>query len=363
MLDRDFGLVGTVEAIAGRPEEVKVLVRGAALGSVKDFVQTGDVFAIAAIRKTNRPAPPPARTATGKNIAPPPGSVPPPGFTATPRDFTLLRVIDVAADGSCRCAVLTKFQTAMPLGGGIVGYRAMKLGTVPHPVAVRLMNSDGMVYKSASAVSVRASDTNFVVGPATDASDVCDFHAGTAQFRTQRPLANVACITITLGSEAKLLPIPILSDAPITIEFNIDPLKEKQAAFERSVLAAVIVADDARLAQAECFAAVGKLIDKQKNAEALARAKGGFEAANATDKGLSDELVRLKEEAMTVQKSPSVDGILLKMSRISLRCAFTTSNSRRTSSRLMKSLSVSRTRRSRQKMWKHNGLIPISRSC
>lgn len=314
MLDRDFGLVGTVEPITGKTDEAKVLVRGAGLGPLKDLVRTGDVFAIAAVRKTNRPAPPALRTATGKIIAPPPGSVPPPGLTSTPRDFTLLKVAEVAADGSCRCAVLTRYATAMPAGGGVIGYRAMKLGTVTAPVAVRLVSTEGVVYKTASAVNVRASDTGFTVGPASDARDVCKFHAATAQFRTDGPLANVACVTVALGpSQAKQFPVPVLSADPITVPFDIDPAKEERAAFERSVLAASGTVADARLAQTVCFETVAGLINNKKNAEALARAKGGFEAADAAGKSLTDELGRLKEQAARVQKADNIDAILTKM--------------------------------------------------
>ena len=313
MLDRDFGPTGTVEPIAGRADEAKVLVRGAGLGPVTGLVQVGDVFAISAVRKTNRPAPPPVRTATGKIVAPAAGSVPPPGLTSTPRDFTLLKVTDVAPDGSIRCAVLTRYQTALPMTGGVIGYRCMKLGTVKAPVAVRLMGSDGTVYKTASTVSVRATDTGF--GPATDSKDglkdVCNFHAATAQFRTQRPLSNIACVTVALGpSQAKQFPVPILSEEPVTLPFDVDPVKEERVAFERAVLSAASNAADARLAQTVCFEAVAKLIDQQKNGDALARAKAGYDAADAADKGLTDEVARLKEH---LDKAPGAAQLLTKI--------------------------------------------------
>ncbi|MDY3563791.1 hypothetical protein R5W23_005413 [Gemmata sp. JC673] len=310
MLDRDFGPVGTVEPVVGRPDEARLLIRGAGLGSVKGVVRSGDVFAVAAVRKTNRPAPV-VRTATGKIVEPPPGSVAPPGLTSTPRDFTLLKVLDVGADGSCRCAVLTRYQSAMPVTGGVIGYRAMKLGTISAPVAVRLASTDGVVYKTASAVSVRASDRAFSTGG--DPTEVCAFDNATYQFRSQRPLANVACVTVALGpSQAKQFPVPILSDDPVTIPFDIDPAKEERAAFERAVLKTATEAADARQAQSVCFEAVANLISKQRNADALARAEDGFKAADAADKSLSDELARLKEQAPRVQKADNVDAILAK---------------------------------------------------
>lgn len=313
MLDRDFGLVGTVEP-GGKPDEARVVVRGGALGPVNELVRVGDVFAVAAVRKTNRPAPPPLRTATGKIISPPPGSVPPPGLTSTPRNFTLLKVTEVGADGALRCAVLSQFQTAMPASGGVIGYRAMKLGTVTAPVAVRLVAPDGTVYKTASAVSVRASDAGFPTGAAGDPKEVLKFHQGTAQFRSEGPLANVACITVALGpSQAKPIPVPILSADPITVPFDASPGAEERAAFERALLSAAGAAADARLSQSICFERVADLIKKQKNADALALAKGGYDNADAAGKQLADELTRLREQATQVKKADNADAILARM--------------------------------------------------
>jgi tetratricopeptide (TPR) repeat protein len=311
MLDRDFGLVGTVEPNPAKPDEAKVLLRSSALGPASKHVKAGDVFALAAVRKTNRPAPPPVRTATGKIVAPPPGSTPPPGLTSTPRDFTFLKVGDVAPDGTLRCAVLTRYQNAMPTGGGVVGYRCMKLGTVKAPVAIRLVGSDGTVYKTASAVTVRASDSGFPAPGAADAKDVCNADPRTAQFRSQRALANVACVTVALGpTQAKQFPVPILGAAPITIPFDIDPAKEERAAFERAVLSLASAAADARASQEGCFKEVARLIDKQKNAEALKHAETGYKTADASSKNLGDELARLKEQQ---DKSPVVAPILGKI--------------------------------------------------
>lgn len=309
LLDRDFGLTGTVETTIGRPEAVKVLVRGSALGPVNALVQPGDVFALAAVRKTNRPAPAPIRTATGKIVAAP-ATGEPPGYTSTPRPFALLRVTEVGADG-LQCAVLFADPAkAMPLTGGVVGYRCMKLGTVKAPVAVRLVGSDGAVERTASVVSVRVSDAGFPSPEAADPKDICSFDRPTAQFRSGRALANVACVTVKRGATAKLFAVPVMSDDPITLPFDVNPEKADQAEYERSVIAAVNAAADARMAQKVCFDALAVLIEKQKNAEALARAKGGRDAAEAAYQGLTDELARLREQ---LNKSPTAEPLLNKV--------------------------------------------------
>ncbi len=302
MLDRDFGLSGTVEPIVGKGEEAKVTLRAGQLGPVDKFVKVGDVFAVSQVTKTNRPAPPPVRTATGKIIAPPSGTSPPPGLTASPRLHTLLRVTEIGKDGVLKCAILTTWKNALPTGG-VAGYRCMKLGTTEAPLTVRLVSGDGALQKSAGLVTVRANETGFKGPP--DAKDTFDFKDGL--FRSARPLSNVACVVVSLsGGEGSQFPVPILGSEPVSLPFETDPKKAEAAAFRRSVGTTSSRMADARLAQTICFETTAELIKKQKNAEALARAKGGFQAADAADKGISDELVRLKEQMGATPDGPKL---------------------------------------------------------
>lgn len=303
MLDRDFGLAGTVEPVLGKTDEVKVTLRGGQLGPLDRFVKVGDVFAVAEIRKTDRPAPPPLRTATGKIIAPPAGSEPPPGLTSSSRQYTFLRVTEVGADGMLRCTPLSVYRNPIPGGGKIVGYRCLKLGTVEGPLKVRLVSSDPSSQKAVGLVTMRATEAGFTGTP--DARDTLDYRDGV--FRSARPISNVACITVTIGpTENKLFAVPVLGPDPIVLPFVIDPKAEERAAFERAVLGVLGRVADATNAQAICFEATGKLIDKFKNTEALARARGGFKAADDADKAIVDELNRLKEQTAASPDAPKL---------------------------------------------------------
>jgi tetratricopeptide (TPR) repeat protein len=309
LLDRDFGVVGTVEPLAGLKDEVKVILRGANLGPVQQRVQRGDILALSGVRKTNRPAPV-ERTATGKIKLPPPGTIPPPALTSTPRDFTLLRVTDVMPDGTLRCTVLTRYENALPLTGGIIGYRCMKLGTVKAPVAIRLIRGDGTVNRTALNIEVRANDTAFPNPADPNPREVCKFNPITAQFHSERPLAGVACITVAQGRQVKQFPVPILSDQPISLPFDDNPATADRAEYERAVYAAAAATADARLSQTVCFETVTRLLNKQTkagNKEALDHAQRGFETADAAYKSLSDELARLKEQ---LDKSPNAAPML-----------------------------------------------------
>ncbi|MBY0456481.1 MAG: hypothetical protein K2V38_04030 [Gemmataceae bacterium] len=70
---------------------------------------------------------------------------------------------------------------------------------------------------------------------------------------------------------------------------------------------------DARLGQAVCFDAVAKLIEKQQNAEAFARADNGFKAADGTHKSLTDELARLREQKDVLARSALAPALLEKI--------------------------------------------------
>ncbi|HEV3437448.1 MAG TPA: hypothetical protein VG122_08815 [Gemmata sp.] len=305
MLDRDFGLVGTVEPILGNAKEVKVIVRGGQLGPVGRFVKAGDVFAVSEVFKTNRAAPPPVRTATGKIIAQPPGSTPPPGLSARLRLASLLKVIEVGADGILRCEALNREFTAGQ--GGAAAFRCMKLGTIDGPLTVRLVSRDGKSGKTAGFVSIRATEKGFNVPE--DARDTLDFRDGL--YRSARSLSNVACITVSLGpTQKKRFPVPILSSETVNLPVEIDPKAEEQATFERSAKTLIDRVADARNAQTICFEATAKLIEKQKNTEALARARSGHQAADVADKSISDELEHLRG---SVDKSPTIGPRMLKV--------------------------------------------------
>ena len=294
MLDRDFGLAGTVEPAAGNPGEARVVFRGGGLGPLDRFVKVGDVFAVSRVSRTTRPAPPPVRTATGKVVAPPPGSVPPAALVAEAREFTYLRVAEAPAGGAARCVVLTNRAVGLPAAPGSLGYRCLKITTVAAPVAVRLANEDGAAAATPVA-SVRATEAGF--DAAADPRDFLDFRDGL--YRTPRPLSGVACVTVSLGAtrEARF-PVPVFGPDPVTLRFAVDAKAEARAVFERAVLAVSARAADARVGQATCFVAVSRLIEARKNADALARARAGFDAADTADKTLLDEVKDLKARAV-----------------------------------------------------------------
>ncbi|MBX9584155.1 MAG: hypothetical protein K2X87_27975, partial [Gemmataceae bacterium] len=127
MIDRDFGLAGTVEPVAGKDEAV-VRFRGGKLGPLDRHVKKDDILAVSRITKSSRASAPVARTATGRVIQPAPGTVAPAALTPTPLPFTLLRVTEVLPDGAVKCQALTGYKNGpFPPARDAAGFRAMRL--------------------------------------------------------------------------------------------------------------------------------------------------------------------------------------------------------------------------------------------
>jgi hypothetical protein len=297
MLDRDFGLDGTVEPIIGNTREVKVIVRGGQLGPLTRFVQKDDIFAVSEVTETKRPAPPPPRTATGKVIQQP-GAAPPPGLVSKPRSGCLLRVTEVGPDGVLRCALLAT-KPLEPRPANVAGYRCMRLGTVTAPLTVRIVSSTtATAAKTSDLVTLRANDKGFESpeNPGT----LLTPKAG--QFLSPQPLNNVAFISVTLGpTQKKQFPVPILGTETVSLLVEVNPKDEEKAAYEKELAATLAQVEDARNALSICFDAIIKFSDKNKRKEAMDRAKGGYQASTAVATNVGEELKRLRENQ---DKSP-----------------------------------------------------------
>ena len=157
--------------------------------------------------------------------------------------------------------------------------------------------------KTAGQVTVRGNEAGFNAPP--DPRDSFEFKDGL--FRSTRPFTNVACVVVALaGGEAQQYPVPILGGEPVSLQFETSLQAAEAAAFIRDATATLQRSADARHAQMICSDATAKLIDKQKNSDALARAKGGLQAADAADKSIADDLTRLKEQVALAPEGPKI---------------------------------------------------------
>lgn len=293
LLDPDFGPVGTlVSGDESDPNGVIVRIRGSALGPVNRFVKPGDLFAVSGIRRVEPPAPTRDRTRGQKPpAAPPPG---PAKLVGTPREYTFLRVLVVSDTGDCRCAVISRFEKGLPSHfSGVVGVRCLKLPTVEAPVQIRLVDKSGTPLPKAAAVSVTAGDAGYAVDPGKGSG----FTFQNGLFRSPRPLANVACLSVSLSpTRTERFPVPVYDDGPVSIAFEFDEKKAKEAELERAVWALRGKVGEAHTAAATLYQSLIALVKAGNNREALARVKDGVAAATKTEKGLAAELEALRKK-------------------------------------------------------------------
>ena len=285
-----------------------MIVRGGQLGSVDRLVKVGDVFATSDVFETERKEKE-KRNAAGKIITPPPGSVLPPVLSSRLRTYSLLKVTEINPDGTLKCE---------PLGRGFqkgprnhIGFRCMKLGTVEGPLVIKLVGANN----PAMLGSVRVVATEKGFNATEDNGNRLDFKDGL--FWLARPLSNVACVTAFVGTSAniKRFPVPILSSDVVTLPFEIQEGAEELAEFSLLARAVINRLADARQAQAICFEATARLIKIQRNTEALARAKGGRQAAESARISIKEDLEILQKKAETMANAASVAEFITTITR------------------------------------------------
>jgi hypothetical protein len=289
MLHREFGPVGTIEKIEKVADAVKVRFRAGELPGLERYVRQGDVFAVAAIVEQPRPPRPRSRPGAGFREVEDEG---PPIRNGQPREYLLLRAEGPPLDGACRCEVIAgSAAPPMTLARRIVGFRCMKLPTIEGPIAVRVLDRGGGPLAGAGQITVRAADVDFPSKP--DARDTLELRNGL--FRTNRPLRNIACIVVVVGTSREArFPVPVLGEGVHTLRLQLNEQDALQAALELDCENLRGRVAETVNAQNQLVAGLTQLIVQGKHRDALDRVAGGISSLTAADQELSAEVNRLR---------------------------------------------------------------------
>jgi hypothetical protein len=293
LVEPDFGPVGTLAPISGDDEHMKVTFRGTALANPSKWVKKGDVLVVSAIREITRPMDP--KNPLPKDFR---GELPK-MRTGVPYAYTLLKVEEKPDDtGTAKCAVLSRFKDPWIRDGLArdarrrIGLRAMKLATIEAKVKLRLVGQDGTPHVKGSLIQVTGTDLDFNAQPGPE--DVLKYESGT--YRSGRVFNNVACIQVGLeAGRIELFPVPVLSEDPVLLRFDVKAEDEERAAFANECNGYRTKVADLVLAQRSLFEKVNKLLDSSKNRDALAAATGGQTGVIEAHRILADELKQLRE--------------------------------------------------------------------
>lgn len=297
MIEKDFGPSGVIEKVPNQPDVVTVRFHGGTLPGFDRYVKPGDVFAVATIADLPRPRKAePAKQPGGFRKA---ADDAPAVRVGAPKPFILLRAETSVLDGMCRCALIEGSLAQKLTGGrGVVGYKCLKLGTTESAVRVKIQDANGGPPVGTHQLQVRANDKDFPI--TTDARNALKYDKE-GVFQTQRPLRNMACVVIAVGTtrEAKF-PVAVFGDAPQILRLPLSEADAARAALELDCESLRARAGEVRRDQTTLLGALGKMIQAQDHKGALDRVNAALQNQAAADAEITAELDRLK-------KSPGAD--------------------------------------------------------
>ncbi len=213
LVDRDFGLVGTVTDI-GDGQTVKIAFRGGGMKVALDrWVKKGDLFALVQIVEGG----------------------------AIPERWTYLQANDAPAeDGSCACKVLARSKRALPAGN----YRCLKLGTVRAPVRLQLLKvTQGKPAQAApSGVEVQVRRHGYTGEDGARASGITDGEGFFSTEKQKEPFFDgVAYVSLlSQGSVRAEVPVVLVDERPVVLPVNLSagfsPLVTQRELWEHGLL-------------------------------------------------------------------------------------------------------------------------------
>ncbi len=271
LLERDFGLVGTLEAGA-KGAEVKVILKASGLGIPMDrWIKENDVFAIAQIKKAGG------------------------GLRSTRVPWALLKVVDVSKDGVCRCQLFNRFKDPLEKSPAVLGYRCLKLGTTTAPLHLRLVNSKDLLPLAGQAVAVSAGD--FSAKPKEERSTQAD-----GSLETRDAFQNIAFVRVmdVGGGVRAQVPVEILGDRVVILSLDRQADSEGQFALARKRLVSRLY--ESIQVVGELFQELNRKIEARAGQDALETAQRGLKAMDGDIANFKEELAGLQKAARELPK-------------------------------------------------------------
>jgi hypothetical protein len=278
LVDRDFGLVGTVQR--GDDGEVRVALQGGTLDVPlerwKRWIKPGDVFAVARL------------TQEGERQR------------STRLDWTVLQVLDEPAQGVWRCRFFTRFtENQLTQEPPVLGYRCLKLTTTTAPLRLRLLDADARSDVPLSGVEVHVSGQPFEDPAPVKLSTKAD---GLAV--TDKAFANVAFVQVFSGSEERArFPVDLVDDRVVVCRLRASADADARGQLELRKERWARRIDDVLLADVNRVQYLNERLRTSRE-DALAVARAGLKGLKDDLESLRMERDRLREAAVKVGKGP-----------------------------------------------------------
>jgi hypothetical protein len=287
MIERDFGLVGTVVGDTRNPQRIQVALKGGKVDpALERWLKKDDVFALAQMD----------RVGGGQRV----------------RDAVLQVLEEPNKDGVCICRLVARHYDSDPASrladrSGVLGYRCLKLGTGEGPLRLRLVNERGLPHFNLQIKSSRAG-----LDAGTDKLDFVGSTNRQGLVQSENKFAHVAFVVVQNGqATVARMPIPIFDDHVAVRTLVLDPkvtqLDELLALRDRCLRRL----DDSRQLQAELFKRLVALLAKKDHKGALEEAQAGRERLEADLREFETERASLAVEVGKAElPQPTKDNLL-----------------------------------------------------
>ncbi|MFN4261590.1 MAG: hypothetical protein ACK4RK_20085 [Gemmataceae bacterium] len=271
LIDRDFGVVGTLAADA-QAHAVRVTLKGGELGvPLEHWLAKGEVFALAQIH-----------SAGGKLVS---EQVP----------WALLQLVDGPdSHGVCRCRLFHRYEQPLRQGPGIVGYRCLKLGTTTAPLRLRLIDRQTLLPQSGLQVDVSAlglePNDEIKQRGSTGPDGVLPILKPDYSYR------HVAFVRVSsAGTLIARLPVPILEDHLVVGAVRVDDRAEARGQMEQRRRRLLDRLYDVLLVQSDLAKELNTRLSRpQEQAEALKLAQEGLRTLMTDLQALNSEMIDLR---------------------------------------------------------------------
>ncbi|HLN31985.1 MAG TPA: hypothetical protein VK395_29910 [Gemmataceae bacterium] len=201
LIDQDFGLAGTINLPKKGPGDIyEIALKGGSLGPfLGHWLKKGDILAISQISNQGSRG----------------------GLGAVRMPWTLLQATQEPQGASCTCQLLYRHQNPLPMLGGVLGYRCIKLGTIDAPLRLRLVGDKDRRPLSGREVSVSAK--GFTDLSPEQVSTDSDGRVGSSRIYN-----NVAFVTVSVsGQPLARIPLEIVDDRTVTVAIPDNPEMER----------------------------------------------------------------------------------------------------------------------------------------
>jgi hypothetical protein len=266
LVELDFGLVGTVTAVNGRTVELSIRAGGLGL-PLKRWLETGEVFAIAAINRGGE------------------------GLVSAPLQWALLQAMGPPRDGVCTCRLYNRLKKDN-LGdwAEIAAYRCLKLGTTRAPLRLRLL--DFKTHAPHDSLQVHVSGTDFGEGGKRLATDRDGMVPPTGE-----TYAHVAFVRVLSGGSTRAnIPVALVSPRTVDCLVSVSTQDEEQGQLSVRRERWLRRIYDSLRAAADRVTDLNELGKQGKRQDVLSRAREGLDSMANDLKSLTAEGERLKKD-------------------------------------------------------------------